>query len=93
MNIFTLPEWLIIVLAIFSARCVWSYFGGPARAIARLWVVIFYLVVWFDIGHLDTPALAAISRYGLAVIFLSDIIPAIVAKVRRRWGKKYDLVD
>jgi hypothetical protein len=83
-----LEEWVIIALALGSALSVWRYFGGAARVGARLWIVLFYIIVWTD--KFDIPILASLSRYGLAFLFLADILPAINGIWSRYAKSKYD---
>ena len=85
-----LPEWVIIALAIGSAISVYKYFGGWTRVLTRLWIVAFYAYIWMGPDPHDTPILARVSRYGLALLFIADIIPAIIAKIqRRKWRGNY----
>jgi len=85
----TLPEFIIIILALASAYSVRSYFGGGARVLARLWICAFYLIIWTSFGDYDTPLLATLSRWGLTMLFLADIVPALVAAWKRhRLGVK-----
>jgi hypothetical protein len=87
-----IPEWVIILLALLSAISVYRYFGGRARVLARLWVAMFYVLIWSDYGNLPTDDLAALSRYGLVILFLSDIVPAIITRYKSyRIGGKHDM--
>jgi len=84
------PEWGVIVLALASAACVRSYFGGVARVVARLWVVAFYAFLWLGPDDYNSSHMVVLSRYGLALLFLSDIIPALVAAYQRRYRRTDD---
>jgi hypothetical protein len=83
-----IPEWVVIAFALGSCVSVYKYFGGHARVLARFWVVGFYLFLWFGPNNYTTNTMAALSRYGLIFIFISDIVPALVAAYQR---KKVDL--
>lgn len=67
---------------------VWSYFGGPAKAIARLWIIAFYVFLWLGPNNYDTNVMAQISRVGLMLLFLSDIVPTAMAIYQRRRAKR-----
>jgi hypothetical protein len=82
---------VIIVLALLSSISVFRYFGGNARVLARTWIMGFYIYLLVGPDPHDTPFLASLSRIGLAFLFLSDIIPALVSylevkKLGRRNG-------
>ena len=87
----TVPEIVIIALAASSGLATYRYFGGIPKLLTRIWIICFYLIIWFDIGNLNTETLAKLSRYGLVMIFLADIVPAIIAKIQRRQVRNNDL--
>jgi hypothetical protein len=81
-----IPEWAVIVLAMASGVTVIRYFGGAARLLARMWIAAFYAFLWLGPNPHDTDIMATLSRYGLVLLFLSDIIPAMMAAYQRRRG-------
>lgn len=84
----SIPEWLIVALALGSAVEVAPTFGGKAKALARLWVAGFYLFIWLGPDIHDMPFWAALSRIGLGLIFATDIIPAIINRYKLSKGGK-----
>lgn len=83
----SVPAWLVIIFALGSAVAVKRYFGGTYKSLARLWVVLFYAVIWSEYRDYDTASLANMSRVGWLLVLSADIIPALYAWIRRRQNK------
>lgn len=71
-------ESILIILAV-AAAAVMYWRKRYEGIIPRLYVTVFYIVVWC--GFSDIPALQAASRFGYLLLFMTDIIPYIVQKV------------
>jgi len=78
-----IPEIVIILLALASAYVLRPYFGGHAKAAARLWVVGFYMFLWLGPDVYNAKSMSALSRVGWALVFISDIIPVIIGSYRK----------